>query len=245
MRKNLNPADIQPTQLPHPGLGGYSEKEILNLHREFDDEKKRLTQGDISPLHFSTHQFVQMRYIPCVDEAIERFEEKVILPLRVCLDDKNAPEGQSDQHCAECKSVVVIKSNGCAHCIAVTEETTDGAEFLANTEEVVIEDDSETEIPTRKLNRANTKTVNPRIGNGGYTRATSPHLTQKGWKPSAPVVQEKVVGSLEVHWNDPVLQKKIKNTGFKRIRKNTRMKVSTLEARKSERIGVARLKGKL
>lgn len=233
----------QQNQLPHPGLGGYSEKEILDFDRDLDDEKKRTEGGDISRKKFSTHLFVQARYIPCVDEGIERFEEKEILQPRVQTE-KGVPEEEFGQPCPECNSVLVIGSDGCAHCIPLTDQVVEAAPLSVENVSEVVEIADFAENQTRKKNRERTTKI-PNIGKNGHTGHTSPHKTGIGWKPAMPIVQKVMkVGSREAHINDPVLQKKVAKIGAKKSRKNTIAKISKLEQRKKEREGIAKIKGK-
>mgnify|MGYP003494042391 CR=1 FL=1 len=141
--------------------------------------------------------------------------------------------------CPVCVDVKVDIINGCACTQPVFEES-----IVTNFEpKKVINVVDECDPRLKKPNR-NTATK-PSIGKGGNTKESSPHKTNKGWKPEAAVVQKLNVGSKEAHWGDPVLQKKLSETGSLKVRKNTIAKISKLEERKETGKSVAQMKGKI
>lgn len=177
------------------------------------------------------------KHIRYDDPMLEQIEEKVILKPRaemVVLEDSYGTP------CPECHTVVVVSVDGCAHCKPSFESDSTTTSCSVSVNDVAHMIDGQ----TRKINRARTVT-NPRIGNGGFTRLTSPHMNNRGWKPSAAIVQKMTIGSREAHWGDPSLQKKIEQGGFGKIRKNTIAKICKLEARKEEKKSIAKFKGKL
>ncbi|MDQ5962031.1 MAG: hypothetical protein QG669_424 [Patescibacteria group bacterium] len=141
--------------------------------------------------------------------------------------------------CPVCVDVKVDIINGCACTQPVFEES-----IVTNFEpKKVINVVDECDPRLKKPNR-NTATK-PSIGKGGNTKESSPHKTNKGWKPEAAVVQKLNVGSKEAHSGDPVHHKKLSETGSLKDRKNTIAKISKLVERKETRKSTGQLKGKL
>ena len=174
--------------------------------------------------------------LPFYDPLIAEFEEKRILDSVVFTHQKEAPVDLFGEPCPECKAVKVdFAVPGCACVSPILDQK------KVSSNEIQINHES----ATRKQNRIKTCTEKKNIGRGCFDNQTSPHLTGKGWKPEAAVVQKLNVGSKEAHWGDPVLQKKLSETGSLKVRKNTIAKISKLEERKETRKSVAQMKGKI
>ena len=173
--------------------------------------------------------------LPFHDPLIAEFEEKRILDS-VVAHQKETPVDLFGEPCPECKAVKVdFAVPGCACVSPILDQK------KVSSNEIQINHES----ATRKQNRIKTCTEKKNIGKGGFDNQTSPHLTGKGWKPEAAVVQKLNVGSKEAHWGDPVLQNKLSETGSLKVRKNTIAKISKLEERKETRKSVAQMKGKI
>lgn len=209
----------------------------INLTTFESEEDKRLVDWN-NPVEVERRKS-KIANIGSFDPIIPEIEEKPILAIRIGIQE---PEHQFGIPCPECKAVNVIVGDGCAHCEPVLDVQPDKSVGVKKKRSLI--DEIEIIGVTTKKNRARTKT-DPRIGKGGYAKTTSPHLTGNGWKPAAAPMQKRFLGSNEAHWDNSDLQKKIENTGFQKIRKNTIAKVSKLEKRKQARKGVAKIKGKL
>jgi hypothetical protein len=173
--------------------------------------------------------------LPFYDPLIAEFEEKRILDS-VVAHQKETPVDLFGEPCPECKAVRVdIVVPGCACVSPVLDQK------KVSSNEIQINHEG----ATRKQNRIKACPEKKNIGKGGYDNQTSPHLTNKGWKPAAAVVQKLNVGTKEAHWGDPLLQKKLSDTGSLKVRKNTIAKVSKLEERKETRKTIGQLKGKI
>lgn len=212
MRKNLNPVDInQSVQLPHPGLGRYGKQELLDLNREWDDEEKRTVGGDISPRAFATHQFIQMRYIPCTDSRIAQFEERPILLPRKKVDDDISLD-EFGKPCPECKQVIVVSGDGCAHCIPSSEI-----------------------VPERNFVSAIDKIdFDARRPRKGKKKTASPHLTKDKWKPPFSALEKFNFSMKKLCNMRPEKRAKFVSgeIGRHKVRKNTPKKIATLLERR-------------
>ncbi len=175
--------------------------------------------------------------LPFYDPLIAEFEEKRILDSVVLAHQKETPIELFGEPCPECKAVKVdFAVPGCA-CVSpiLDQKKVSSNEIQINHEGA-----------TRKQNRIKTCTEKKNIGKGGFDNQTSPHLTGKGWKPVMAVVQNVMkISSTEARFDDDELQRKLKESGLKKMRKNTIAKISELERRKSERVIVSKLKCKL
>ena len=245
-RIKLDPVNEPLLQLPHPGLGQHGYKENLDLNRDWDDEEKRTKGGDISPKEFSTHPFVQVRYIPDENIAISEFEEKDIMAIQrndLSVLQKETPIEVFGIKCPECMDVKVDVINGCACVTPIFDKfVVKSIEPKIEPKKVILvvdESDSRLKNPNRNT------TTKPNIGKGGFTKESSPHKTEKGWKMPAPVAQKVFgVGCTESRISDSEIQKKISEKGVK-VRKNTIAKIQALETRKRNRLEVGRIKGKV
>ena len=185
---------------PGPGLKDHEAPSVLEIHRqniEFEDEHKRLVNGDISRNVFATQPFRKIEHIPCTDPQIEAFEERPILvgagkPVHHPIShEKEMGVMVADVPCPECHSVNLIHGDGCIHCVPVLvpgEEHGDSKEFDPS---VLIHAKHPDHFIVRGANRDKVIDKIP-VGVGGHTKQTSPHIAGKTHEAAGKIIKPKV-----------------------------------------------------